>query len=125
MQLIAYNLGMDKKLNATEFMTDKEIRLYTGYKKTKADVLKDKAAFRNAIKERLAATETVITEEGEVIEVSALQLLVDTKLQDDLKHPESIDLAKWLKVAGEDVTQIEANLKGADELFGDIVNKGE
>lgn len=110
-------------MKAEEFMTGYELREYRGYKKSIADQLKDKAAFKNAIKKRLATEEQVVTPEGEVITVSALDLLVDAKLQNDLTHPEDIDLTKWVKAAGEDVTQIEANLRGADELFGDIVIK--
>lgn len=114
-----------KKNQIEDFLTDYETRVYHGYKKTVADKLKDRAMFKTAVKNRLAMEEQVKLPTGEVVTVTAMELLIDKKLQDDLEHPESIDLTKWLKIAGEDVTQVEANVRGADELFGDIVNKTE
>ena len=104
-------------------MTGYEVRTYHGYKKTAADQMKDKRMFSDAIKNRLAMEEKVALPSGEVINVPAIDLLVDAKLQDDLNNPERIDLVKWRKAAGEEVNQAEVNVKGADELFGDIVNK--
>lgn len=104
-------------------MSGYEIRRIHGYKKTAADKLKDKAMFRTAVKNRLAMEEQVQLPSGEIVNVSAVELLVDAKLQDDLNNPERIDLVKWQKAAGEDVNQSEVSVKGADELFGDIVNK--
>ena len=113
----------NEKLKPEEMMTGYEVRMYRGYKKTAADQLKDKAMFSSAIKDRLAMEEEVKLPTGETVNVPAIALLVDAKLQDDLNNPERIDLVKWRKAAGEEVTQIDANLRGADELFGDIVNK--
>lgn len=115
----------EKKVKPTDLMTGYEIRQYRGYKKTVADSLKDKAMFSTAIRNRLAMEEKVQLPSGETVNVSALDLLVDTKLQDDLNNPERIDLVKWRKAAGEEVTKVEADVKGARELFGDIVNETE
>ena len=103
-------------------MTGYEVRTYRGYKKSAADQLKDTAMFSLAVKNRLAMEEQVVLPTGEVVNVSALDLLVDAKLQDDLNNPERIDLVKWRKAAGEEVNQAEVTVRGADELFGDIVN---
>ena len=113
----------DDKVKPTDFMTGYEVRVYHGYKKTAADQLKDKQMFSEAVKNRLAMEESVKLPTGEEVNVSALELLVDAKLQDDLNNPERIDLVKWRKAAGEEVNQSEVALKGANELFGDIVNK--
>lgn len=115
---------MSDKVKPTDLMSGYEYRTYRGYKKTAADQLKDKAMFRNAVRNRLAMEERVTSlETGEVVNVPAIDLLVDAKLQADLENPSSIDLVKWQKAAGEDVNQQEIQLRGADELFGDIVNK--
>lgn len=114
---------MDNKVKPEDLMTGYEVRAYHGYKKTAADQIKDKAMFRNAVKNRLAMEERVSLPSGEVVNVPAIDLLVDEKLNDDLNNPDRIDLVKWQKAAGEDVNQTEVNLRGADELFGDIVNK--
>lgn len=102
-------------------MTGYEVRSYRGYKKSAADQLKDKQMFSTAIKNRLAMEEQVTLPTGELVNVSALELLVDAKLQDDLNNPERIDLVKWRKAAGEEVNQSEVSVRGADELFGDII----
>jgi hypothetical protein len=104
-------------------MTGYELRTYKGYKKTIGDQIKDKAMFRTIVKNRLAMEEQAVLPTGEVVNVSALELLVDAKLQDDLNNPDRIDLVKWQKASGEDVNQSEVTLRGADELFGDIVIK--
>ena len=106
-----------------ELMTGYEVRTYRGYKKSVGDQIKDKAMFSNAIKERLAMEERVALPTGEVINVPAVALLVDAKLQDDLNNPERIDLVKWRKAAGEEANTVEESMKGAMELFGDIINK--
>ena len=104
-------------------MTGYEVRVYHGYKKSAADQLKDKAMFSNAIRDRLAMEEKVQLPSGEVVNIPAVNLLVDAKLQDDLNNPERIDLVKWRKAAGEEANTVENAIKGAEELFGDIVNK--
>lgn len=104
-----------------DFMTGYEIREYKGYKKTAGDELKNKSMFQTAVKNRLAMEEQVRLPSGETVKVSAVELLVDAKLQDDLDHPERIDLVKWQKAAGEEVIKTENEVKGADELFGDII----
>ena len=104
-------------------MTGYEVRTYRGYKKSAADQLKDKAMFSTAIRNRLAMEEKVQLPSGEVVNVPAVDLLVDAKLQDDLNNPERIDLVKWRKAAGEEANTVENAIKGAEELFGDIVNK--
>ena len=106
-----------------ELMTGYEVRTYRGYKKSAADQIKDKAMFSNAILQRLAMEEQVVLPTGEVVNVPAVALLVDAKLQDDLDNPERIDLVKWRKAAGEEANTVENALKGAEELFGDIVNR--
>ena len=106
-----------------EMMTGYEVRTYRGYKKSAADQLKDKAMFSTAIRNRLAMEEKVQLPSGEVVNVPAVDLLVDAKLQDDLNNPERIDLVKWRKAAGEEANTVENAIKGAEELFGDIVNK--
>ena len=113
----------EDKVKPTDLMTGYETRVYRGYKKTAADQLKDKQMFSEAVKNRLAMEEQVTLPTGETINVSALELLVDAKLQADLDNPEGIDLVKWRKAAGEEVNQSEIAVKGANELFGDIANK--
>lgn len=102
-------------------MTGYEVRTYRGYKKSAADQMKDKQMFATAIKNRLAMEEQVVLPTGEIVNVPAVELLVDAKLQDDLNNPERIDLVKWRKAAGEEVNQSEVSVRGADELFGDII----
>lgn len=111
-----------EKIKPEDVMTGYEIRTYRGYKKSAADQIIDKQMFSTAIKNRLAMEEQVTLPTGEVINVSALELLVDEKLQYDLNNPAEIDLVKWRKAAGEEVVQLDAKLSSADELFGDIVN---
>lgn len=112
------------KVKATDLMTGYEVRVYRGYKKTAGDQIKEGKMFSQAIKERLAMEEEVkCLETGEMINVSALDLLIDAKLEHDLKNPQDIDLVKWRKAAGEEVVQQDVRVKGANELFGDIVNE--
>jgi len=112
---------MGKKVKKTDLMTGFEVRQYRGYKKSAGDLAKQKEMFKNAVKERLAMEERVVLPTGEVANIPAVELLVDAKFQFDLDNPQGIDLVKWLKAAGEDVNATEVTLKGADELFGDIV----
>ena len=109
-------------MKKSDLMTGYEYRKYHGYTKSAADQLKDKQMFQTAVKNRLSMKEAVTLPTGEVANVSAVELLVDAKLNDDLNNPDRIDLVKWRKAAGEDVAQAEVTLRGADELFGDIVN---
>lgn len=106
-----------------DLMTGYEYRTYHGYKKTSADKLKDKRMFETAVRNRLAMEEQVVLESGEVVTVTAAELLVDKKFEHDLTCTQDIDLNKWAKAAGEDVNKQEVTLRGADELFGDIVIK--
>ena len=114
---------MGKKVKKEDLMTGFEVRQYHGYKRSVGDLTKQKEMFKTAVKNRLAMEEKVMLPTGEVVNVSAAELLVDAKFQHDLDNPQGIDLTKWLKAAGEDVNQAEVTLRGADELFGDIVNK--
>jgi len=111
------------KVKVTDLMTGFEVRTFFGYKRTAADEVKTEQALTNAVKKRLAKNVEVKTKEGEVVNVSGADLLVDAKFQHDLENPGEIDLTKWGKAAGEDTSTTNLNVVGADELFGDIVNK--
>ena len=99
-------------MDKTEFMTGYEKRIFKGWHKTAADLLKDKKMLEATLKSVLAhevdVSENLDT--GEIVNLPVIDLLVLKKLGYDLDHPEKIDLKVYSAVLGE--TKQELNLGG-------------
>ena len=111
-------------------MSNKEKYALTGYEsrilmnldKSEADKLTDKKMIAATLKQFLN-TDIDYTLNGAPVKTSLANLLVAKKIDYDLNHPSEIDLEKYAKVLGEQKLEATLNLKTADDLFGDIVNK--
>ena len=102
-----------------------EKRVLTDLEKTKADELKDTRTLSNAVKKVLNLPIDERIDDDTVVNIPIAEILVTKKIAYLLEHPEKIDLKEISSVLGEQKMEVNANLKGADELFGDIVNKEE
>ena len=102
-----------------------EKRVLTDLEKTKADELKDTRTLSNAVKKVLNLPIDERIDDDTVVNIPIAEILATKKIAYLLEHPEKIDLKELSSVLGEQKMEVNANLKGADELFGDIVNKDE
>jgi len=113
-------------MDSTRFMTAYEKRLYKGYEKSQADLLKDSKMLENTVRECLGMKVPYELDDGSSIDTPVATVLVAKKIKYMYEHPEKIDLKELSSVLNESKVEINANVKGADELFGDIVvNKNE
>ena len=112
-------LSMDK----TCFMSGYEKRLYSGYEKSQADLLKDSKMLQNTVKECLGVPVEIEDDDGTKVSVPVAVMLVGKKIKYMTEHPEKIDLKELSAVLGESKVEVDATLRGASELFGDIVVK--
>lgn len=113
-----------KMLDNKEFMTGYERRLTDGIKKSAADLLKDQKMLSNALKVALGVETVRKLESGEEVNIPIVYDLLIDLLAYWKEHPEKIDLKVLSTVLGETKQEVSIDAKkGADELFGDIVNK--
>ena len=107
-----------------DLMTGYERRLVEGWKKTAADLLKDQKMLSNALKVALGVETVKKLESGEEVNIPIVYDLLIDLLAYWKEHPEKIDLKVLSTVLGETKQEVSIDAKkGADELFGDIVNK--
>lgn len=99
-----------------------EKRILSDVEKTKADEIKDTRILTNAVKKvlNLKIDEDL---EGEIVNVSIVEMLAAKKIAYYMEHPDKIDLKELSTVLGEQKTETNLNVKGADELFGNLVIK--
>ena len=113
-----------KMVDNKELMTGYEQRLVEGWKKSAADLLKDQKMLSSALKVALGAETVKQLESGEYINIPIVYDLLIELLAYWKEHPEKIDLKTLSAVLGETKQEVSIEArKGADELFGDIVNK--
>lgn len=108
-------------MDKTEFMTGYEKRIFKGWHKTAADLLKDKKMLEETLKSVLrheVATESLET--GEVVNLPIIDLLVLKKLGYDLDHPEKIDLKVYSAVLGETKQEILTTVENSADIFKGI-----
>lgn len=110
-------------MDNTDFMNGYEKRIYKGYRKTQADLLKDNKMLSNVVKECMGIEVEKTLDDGTMVNVPVAVELVALKLSYLKEHPEKIDLKELSSVLGEQKVEANLNVKGAQELFGDIVNK--
>ena len=103
-------------------MTGYEKRLYSGLPKSAADLLKDNKMVANALKNCLGTDIEKELESGEVVNIPLVYDLLVSLLAYWKEHPEKIDLKTLSAVLGETRQEAEVTVKGADELFGDLIN---
>lgn len=103
-------------------MTGYEKRIYNGWKKSAADLLKDNKMLSNALKTCLGAETERKLASGEVVNLPIVYDLLIELLAYWKEHPEKIDLKTLSTVLGETKQEVNLNARGANELFGDIVN---
>jgi len=110
-------------MDKTEFMTGYEKRIFKGWQKTAADLLKDKKMLEETLKSVLKhEVPAEVLETGEIVNLPVIDLLVLKKLGYDLEHPEKIDLKVYSAVLGE--TKQEVNVGGevvASDIFRGVV----
>ena len=103
-----------------EYMTGYEKRVFQGYRKTAADLLKDERMVAGVLKNCLATQIESHLESGELIEVPILVELVSLKLSYWKKNPDKIDLKELSTVLGELKNETNLNLPQASAVFGGI-----
>lgn len=109
-------------MDKTEFMTGYEKRVFKGWKKTAADLLKDGKMLEATLKSVLKhETEVPDLETGEVVNLPIIQVLVLKKLGYDLDHPKDIDLKAYSAVLGETKQEIVASNVTASEMFKGVL----
>ena len=108
-------------MNDIEFMSSYEKRIYKGYSKTKADLLKDSKMLSNTVRECLGIEVEHRLEDGTLVNVPVAVELVALKLNYLKDHPKDIDLKELSSVLGENKIEADITLKSANDLFGDIV----
>lgn len=115
---------MGEKISVADFMSGYDARIYKGYKKTISDRLQDKRVFSNMLKSALLTDVPMTDEEtGETVFIPVGMKLICEKLKYLNANPKDIDLKEISAVLGEAKLETETTLRGADELFGDIVNE--
>ena len=98
-------------------MTGYEKRLYSGWQKTAADLLKDNQMIASTVKECLGVEVETQLEQGEVKNVPFVVSLVGKLLAYWYDHPEKIDLKVLSNVLGETKQEIAVDTKTAAEMF--------
>ena len=113
-----------KMVDNKDLMTGYEHRVYEGWKKSAADLLKDQKMLANALRTALGVETVRKLESGEEVNIPIVYDLLIELLAYWKQHPEKIDLKTLSTVLGESKQEVSIEArKGADELFGDIVNK--
>ena len=110
-------------MDKTEFMTGYEKRVFNGWKKTAADLLKDGKMLEATLKRVLSheiPTEDLALESGEVVNIPLIELLVLKKVGYDLDHPKEIDLKAYSSVLGETKQEIYTSVEAASDIFKGI-----
>lgn len=102
-------------------MSGYEIRIVKQLMSSKADVLKEDKMVNSVVRAALGTPVETTLEGGEAVNVNPLTKLVAARINYELNNPKDIDLEKWGKILGEQKIEQAIELKGADELFGDIV----
>lgn len=104
-------------MEKTELMTGYEKRLYSGWEKTAADLLKDNQMVATTVKQCLGVEMEETLESGEVKNVPFVVKLVGKLLAYWYDHPEKIDLKVLSNVLGETKQEINIETKTAAEMF--------
>jgi hypothetical protein len=98
-------------------MTGYEKRLYSGWEKTAADLLKDNQMVASTVKQCLGVEMEETLESGEKKNVPFVVQLVGKLLAYWYDHPEKIDLKVLSNVLGETKQEIAVDTKTAAEMF--------
>lgn len=102
-------------------MTGYEKRIYEGYKKTAADLLKDNKMVANALRTCLGVETARKLESGEVVNIPIVYDLLIELLAFWKEHPEKIDLKVLSTVLGETKTEIQVESETATDIFKGVV----
>lgn len=108
-------------MEKTELMTGYEKRIYEGYKKTAADLLKDNKMVANALRTCLGVETARKLESGEVVNIPIVYDLLIELLAFWKEHPEKIDLKVLSTVLGETKTEIQVESETATDIFKGVV----
>ena len=103
-------------------MTGYEKRLYRGWQKSAADLLKDNKMVATVVKECLGVEVEKQLESGEVVNVPFAVELVGTLFAYWKSHPEKIDLKVLSTVLGETKQEIAVESVSASEIFRGITS---
>ena len=101
-------------------MTGYEKRLYSGWRKSAADLLKDNKMIASVVKECLGVEVEKQLESGEVVNVPFAVDLVGTLFAYWKEHPEKIDLKVLSAVLGETKQEVAVETFSASEMFRGI-----
>ncbi len=112
-------------MDNSDYMSGYEARIYKGYKKSAADMLRDDRMLQNTVKKCLGVEVEKILDDGSTANIPVAVELVALKLSYWKDHPEKIDLKELSTVLGENKVEGQITLRGASELFGDIAIKDE
>ena len=96
-------------MERTDLMTGYEKRIYAGWKKSAADLLKDNKMVATALKNCLGTEVERILSSGEVVNIPVVYDLLIELLAYWKEHPEKIDLKVLSTVLGETKQELDLN----------------
>jgi len=102
-------------------LSDFEQHIYRKVNKGKADQLKESKMIQEALKRALGIEHEVVLDGGERVVVSTIDMVVAKTLKDVLENPTTSKLKDLSAISGEQKTTLDVSVRGAKELFGDIV----
>lgn len=104
-----------------KLMSPQERRIYNNLPQSKGDLIIKGRMLKETMKQILDLPFERELEDGSKVVASVGETLVIKKVLYDIEHPENINLKDYSTVLGENKVEINANLRNARELFGDIV----
>lgn len=102
-------------------LSDFEQHIYRRVNKGKADQLKESKIIQETLKRALGIEHEVVLDGGERVVVSTIDMVVAKTLKDVLENPTTSKLKDLSAISGEQKTTLDVSVRGAKELFGDIV----
>lgn len=109
---------MDTKSSNKNLMTGYESRIFRGWKKSAADLLKDDKMVTNTLRSSLGVEVPVkMLDTGEIVNVPIVVDLIAAKLSYLKDHPRDIDLKELSTVLGEIKQDTNLNIQNASDVF--------
>ncbi len=108
-------------METTDFLTGYETRVYKGYKKTPADLIKDKKMVAGAYTHVLSTEIDKQLEDGTIVSLPILVDLVVEQIKYWKKNPSKIDMRTLALVLGELKQEVVVETESASDVFKGVV----
>ena len=102
-------------------LSEFEQHAYRHLSKSKADRLKESKLIQETLKRALGVEHEVVLDGGERVVVSTIDIVVAKTIEEVIKNPTTTKLKDLSAISGEQKTTLDVSVRGAKELFGDIV----